>query len=74
MPTSLISERPSEHDWLTAREAGKLARVAEKTLANWRSLGIGPAYVKLSPGRGGRIRYKRHAVLEWLAREQESVA
>lgn len=54
-------------DWLTAREAGAMARVSEKTLANWRSLGVGPPYTKLSPGRGGRIRYRRSDVLAWLA-------
>lgn len=67
MPLGLISA-PSEAEstWLTAREAGEVARVAEKTLANWRSLGIGPPYRKLSAGRGGRVRYSRHALQEWL--------
>ncbi|MFJ2737659.1 MULTISPECIES: helix-turn-helix transcriptional regulator [unclassified Streptomyces] len=55
---------------LTAREASALARVSEKTLANWRSLGIGPPYTKLSPGRGGRIRYRRCDVLAWLAERE----
>jgi hypothetical protein len=47
-----------------------MARVSEKTLANWRSLGIGPSYTKLSPGRGGRIRYRRSDVLAWLAQRE----
>lgn len=59
-------------DNLTPGEAGEMARVTAKTLANWRSLGIGPAYIKLSPGRGGRIRYSRKAVLAWLHGEQET--
>lgn len=37
-----------------------------QTLANWRWMSIGPAYIKTSPGRSGRIRYKRSAVEAWL--------
>ncbi|MFJ8191107.1 helix-turn-helix domain-containing protein [Streptomyces sp. NPDC096094] len=51
---------------LTPAEAGELMGVSPQTLANWRWLGIGPAYIKLTPGRGGRIRYTRAAVEAWL--------
>lgn len=51
---------------LTPAQAGELMGVSPQTLANWRWLGIGPAYTKLTPGRGGRIRYTRAAVEEWL--------
>lgn len=37
-----------------------------QTLANWRWMGTGPAYIKTSPGRSGRIRYKRSAIEAWL--------
>jgi hypothetical protein len=37
-----------------------------QTLANWRWTEQGPAYIKLSPGKGGRIRYKRSSVEAWL--------
>ncbi|MFF3617730.1 helix-turn-helix domain-containing protein [Streptomyces sp. NPDC002467] len=37
-----------------------------QTLANWRWTGTGPAYIKTSPGKGGRIRYKRSAIERWL--------
>jgi predicted DNA-binding transcriptional regulator AlpA len=36
------------------------------TLANWRWTGAGPEYIKTSPGRGGRIRYRRSAIEQWL--------
>ncbi|MEV7309439.1 helix-turn-helix domain-containing protein [Streptomyces microflavus] len=36
------------------------------TLANWRWIGTGPDYIKTSPQRSGRIRYKRSAVEAWL--------
>lgn len=37
-----------------------------QTLANWRWMNTGPTYIKTSPGRSGRIRYKRSAVEAWL--------
>jgi predicted site-specific integrase-resolvase len=37
-----------------------------QTLANWRWIGVGPAYIKTTPGKGGRIRYKRSAIERWL--------
>lgn len=37
-----------------------------QTLANWRWTGVGPDYIKTSPGRGGRIRYKRSRFEAWL--------
>lgn len=38
-----------------------------QTLANWRWTGIGPDYIKTSPGRGGRIKYRRSAFEQWLS-------
>ncbi len=61
-------------DNLTPGEAGEMARVTKKTLANWRSRGIGPPYIKLSPGRGGRVRYPRESTLAWLNGETETAA
>jgi len=52
---------------LTPAQAGELVGVSPQTLANWRWLGIGPEYIKLTPGRGGRIRYTRAAVEAWLS-------
>lgn len=40
---------------------------SEKTLANWRSAGKGPKYIKLSSGRGGSVRYEWADVHAWLA-------
>lgn len=54
-------------EWLTSREAAELAKLAPQTLSNLRWRGEGPAYSKLSPGRGGRIRYRRRDVERWLA-------
>jgi predicted DNA-binding transcriptional regulator AlpA len=37
-----------------------------QTLANWRWTNTGPDYIKTSPGRGGRIKYRRSAIEQWL--------
>lgn len=39
---------------------------SQQTLSNWRWTGTGPDFIKLSPGRGGRIRYKRSRIESWL--------
>ena len=51
----------SEIVWLTPREVSERTKFAVGTLANWRSLGIGPAWEKVN----GRIRYTESALLEW---------
>ncbi|MUL39713.1 helix-turn-helix domain-containing protein [Streptomonospora sp. PA3] len=57
--------------YLTTEQAAELAGVRPKTLVMMRYEGRGPRYVKLSPGRSGRVRYPEAAVIAWLkAREQ----
>lgn len=53
MTTELLS--PAE---LATRYKG---RVTERTLANWRSTGQGPRFVKV----GGRVMYPVDAVIAW---------
>ncbi|WP_033322310.1 helix-turn-helix domain-containing protein [Streptomyces yerevanensis] len=55
---------PSE--LLSPREVHTNYGLAPQTLANYRWQGIGPRYIKLTPGRGGRIRYRRSDVELWL--------
>ncbi|MFC8724316.1 helix-turn-helix transcriptional regulator [Streptomyces bacillaris] len=45
-----------------------------QTLANWRWMGIGPEYIKTSPGRSGRVKYRRSAVEAWLDAQTVSTA
>jgi len=37
-----------------------------QTLANWRWMGMGPDYIKTTPGKAGRVKYRRSAVEKWL--------
>lgn len=50
---------------LSARLAN---RITPRTLANWRSQGLGPKFTRL----GGRIAYPIHAVEEWEQRNTVS--
>jgi hypothetical protein len=42
------------------------ATITEKTLANWRSRGEGPSYIKL----GGKVVYRLADVLSWEAKRR----
>ena len=50
-----------EKQLLTANEAADFLRCSPKTLANWRSKGIGPAFVK-----SGRIAYELRVLEKWI--------
>jgi hypothetical protein len=50
----------------TGPEVAEYLRKTEKTLANWRSLGIGPPYIKVH----GHILYDWPSVHAWLAGQQ----
>ncbi|WP_406306273.1 helix-turn-helix domain-containing protein [Streptomyces sp. NBC_00885] len=59
-----------DQDDLTERQVAARLKVSVRTLQNWRWLGIGPRYFKLTPGRGGRVRYRLADFQQW---EQERV-
>ena len=48
--------------------AAILIGVAKATLANWRSAGSGPPFIKLGTSRTSAIRYRRSAIEAYLAR------
>ncbi|MCX4780113.1 helix-turn-helix domain-containing protein [Streptomyces sp. NBC_01264] len=56
-------------EWLTPRQVAAMAQLSEQTLANHRYRGIGIPFSKLTPGRSGRVRYRRSDVERWLAGE-----
>ncbi|MDH2391260.1 helix-turn-helix domain-containing protein [Streptomyces sp. HNM0663] len=51
---------------MTAAQVSAEYGIAVQTLANWRWQGIGPAYVKATSGRGGRVLYRRSSIESWL--------
>lgn len=51
---------------LSPKQVHELYGFSPQTLANWRWCGNGPSYIKTSPGRSGRVRYRRSTVDAWL--------
>lgn len=56
---------PAQPRFLTPAEVADLLKVSTKTLANRRSQGLPPLALKI----GGRVRYPREALEEWLAKQ-----
>lgn len=46
----------------TPEEVADRLVVSAKTLANWRSSGVGPAYARI----GGRVRYRDADIAAWI--------
>jgi hypothetical protein len=53
-------------EYLTPRQTADEYPFSVQTLAQWRWMGTGPDYIKTSPGKGGRIKYRRSAIEQWL--------
>ncbi len=51
----------------TPAEVAKFLRKTEKTLANWRSLGIGPRYIKSGAEPQAAVLYDWADVRAWIA-------
>jgi phage terminase Nu1 subunit (DNA packaging protein) len=61
---------------ITRKSLAKLLNVTVQTLANWRSKGMGPPYLKLTDGQRGHVRYCLADVVAWeqsLARHSQKV-
>lgn len=52
---------------LTPRQVQARYGIASQTLANYRWRGEGPAYIKTSPARTGRVLYRASAIEQWLS-------
>ncbi|WP_331448024.1 DNA-binding protein [Streptomyces xanthochromogenes] len=58
--------RAKTDELLTPRQVYSEYGFSPQTLANYRWMDMGPDYIKQTPGRGGRIKYKRSAIESWL--------
>jgi transposase len=61
---------------MSSRNLAERLNVTVETLANWRNKGMGPAYLKLTPGPRGHVRYRMADVVAWeqsLVRHQQTV-
>src|ERR1044072_267429 len=61
------AEKATRDELLTPKQVYADYGFSPQPLANWRWCGMGPTYIKQTPGRGGRIKYKRSAIEQWLA-------
>lgn len=52
-------------DDITSLEAARILKVYPGTLANWRSLGIGPDFRKTGNGPRGNVIYSKHVIKEF---------
>lgn len=59
---------------LTPRQVEAEYGIDYQTLANWRWKRIGPRWIKTSPGRSGRVRYRRSHIEAWLDQQTVSTA
>jgi hypothetical protein len=50
---------------LTTRELAERWRLTDWTLRQWRAHGIGPAYLRLGPGRASEVRYRLADIEEY---------
>jgi len=50
---------------LDTKEAAPLVGVAPGTLENWRTLGVGPKFIKTSRGRRGLVLYDPADIEAW---------
>lgn len=48
-------------------DAAKLIGVSAKTLANWRCLGKGPAYIRLGNSPRAQVLYRYEDLAAWLS-------
>lgn len=55
---------------VTPTELATELGIPVKTLAEWRSRGLGPAYVKV----GRHVRYRREAIDDWEAKQTRQPA
>lgn len=67
MLTSAADTAEDPDELLRPAEVAELAKLSVSTLKDRRWKGMAPSFVKLSPGRGGRIRYRRGDVIAWLS-------
>ncbi|PWS43886.1 DNA-binding protein [Streptomyces sp. ZEA17I] len=58
--------QPIRDELMSPKEVQAEYGFTAQTLANYRWQGLGPAYIKVGPGRSGRIKYRRSSVERWL--------
>ncbi|MEU6768617.1 DNA-binding protein [Streptomyces sp. NPDC046853] len=53
-------------EFLSPRQVADEYPFSQQQLATWRWMGLGPDYIKTTPSKAGRIKYRRSAIERWL--------
>jgi hypothetical protein len=61
----MTTTQPADDQLMTPKQVESEYGFNALTLANWRSMGRGPDYIKTRPSNAGRIKYRRSAIEEW---------
>lgn len=62
----LSSKREQADDFLSPKQVEDEYPFKRQTLAQWRWMGLGPAYIKTGTSKSARIKYRRSAIEKWL--------
>lgn len=60
------ADAPDPDELLKPPQVCRMVQLTVRTLSDKRWKGTGPPFIKLSPGKGGRIRYRRRDVEAWI--------
>lgn len=63
-----------DDELLTPKQVAEFFKFAPQSLADMRSDGTGPEFIKLGPNRSSPVRYPRRAVLAWIAEHNQAEA
>ncbi|MFF1655794.1 helix-turn-helix transcriptional regulator [Streptomyces sp. NPDC058255] len=63
-----------DDQWLTPRQVAAQLGVHPGTLANWRCMGLGPLYKKLSEKPNSPVRYRQSDVDSYRQQAQQGAA
>jgi hypothetical protein len=53
-------------EYMTPKQVSDEYPFTSQQLATWRWMGLGPDYIKTTPSKAGRIKYRRSAIEKWL--------
>lgn len=68
MPRKIQPRDIATDPLLTGNEVAQRLGMSPGTLTNWRSVGIGPAYIKM----GRNVRYRSSRVNEWVEQQERT--
>ena len=69
-----MSKVDNDNDSVTSIGAAKILKMHPGTLANWRYIGVGPAFKKVGDGPKARVVYSKSELLEFRRTMKRRIA